>query len=125
VLLRGINDDAETMKMLLLGLLRARIRPSYLYQCDLCEGADHFRTKVEAGIEIIRELTGNITGFSIPKFVIDAPEGGGKVPINPEYILSMDDEEIVMRNYQGDVYTYPQPGDQGNSIYNAVAIGKR
>jgi len=107
VLLKNINDNSDTMKALLLGLLKSRVRPYYLYQCDLCEGAGHFRTNVETGIEIIRSLTGNITGFAIPRFVIDAPGGGGKIPISPEYVLSMDDEKIVMRNYKGDIYTYP------------------
>jgi len=111
VLLRNINDDADVMKSLLLGLVKARIRPYYLYQCDLCEGAGHFRTKVETGVEIIRQLTGNISGFAIPKFVIDVPEGGGKVPINPEYVVSMDDERVVMRNYRGNEYAYAQPRD--------------
>jgi lysine 2,3-aminomutase len=109
VLLRGINDDADTMKELLLKLVKGRIRPYYLYQCDLSQGLGHFRTNVEKGIEIIRELTGNISGYAIPRFVIDAPHGGGKVPMNPEYIISMDDSEVVMRNYKGDTYTYPQP----------------
>jgi lysine 2,3-aminomutase len=108
VLLRNINDDVETMKELLLKLVKARVRPYYLYQCDLCEGIEHFRTRVETGVEMIRSLTGQISGFAIPEFVIDAPNGGGKVPINPEYILSMDDEKVEMKNYKGDVYTYPQ-----------------
>ena len=109
VLLKGINDDAETMKKLLLGLVKARVRPYYLYQCDLCEGAGHFRTNVKKGVEIIEKLTGNISGFAIPKFVIDIPGGGGKVPVSPEYVISMDDEKVVLRNYLGKVYSYPQP----------------
>jgi lysine 2,3-aminomutase len=112
VLLRNINDNVETMKELLLKLVKARVRPYYLYQCDLCEGAEHFRTRVETGIGIIRGLTGQISGFAIPKLVIDAPNGGGKVPIGPEYILSMDDEKVEMKNYKGEVYTYPQPVGQ-------------
>jgi lysine 2,3-aminomutase len=111
VLLRGVNDSADTMKTLLLGLVKARVRPYYLYQCDLSEGLGHFRTKVETGIGIIRELTGTISGYAVPKFVIDAPNGGGKVPMNPDYIISSDDERVVMRNYKGDTYTYPQPRD--------------
>lgn len=111
VLLRHINDDAEIMKELLLKLVRARVRPYYLYQCDLSEGLGHFRTRVEKGVEIIQSLTGAISGYAIPKFVIDAPCGGGKIPINPEYVLSMDGEKVVMRNYKGDTYTYPQPED--------------
>ena len=109
VLLRNINDNTETMKELLLKLVQARVRPYYIYQCDLCEGIEHFRTRVETGIEIIRSLTGNISGFAIPRFVIDAPNGGGKVPINPDFVVSLDDEKVLMRNYEGRVYTYPQP----------------
>lgn len=111
VLLRNINDNTETMRELLLKLVKARVRPYYLYQCDLSEGLGHFRTKVDTGIEIIRNLTGAISGYAVPKFVIDAPKGGGKVPINPDYIIKKDDEKIVMRNYKGLVYTYPQPRD--------------
>ena len=109
VLLRNINDNTETMKELLLKLVKARVRPYYIYQCDLYEGSEHFRTRIETGIEIIRNLTGNISGFAIPKFVIDAPEGGGKVPLNPDFIVSMNEEQIQIRNYKGRVFTYPQP----------------
>lgn len=110
VLLKGINDNTETMKELLLKLVKARVRPYYLYQCDLSEGLQHFRTDVRTGIKIIQDLTGNISGFTVPKYVIDAPGGGGKVPINPEYIVSIDDNKVVMRNYLGKSYEYPQPG---------------
>jgi len=106
VLLRGINDNVETMRELLLKLVKIRVRPYYLYQCDLSQGLGHFRTEVEKGIEIINKLQGYISGFAVPKFVIDSPHGGGKIPINPEYVLSADDE-IVMRNYEGRIYTYP------------------
>ena len=109
VLLRGVNDSTETMKALLLGLVRARVRPYYLYQCDLGEGLGHFRTRVETGIGIIWELTGTISGYAVPKFVIDAPGGGGKVPMNPDYLMSCDGESAVIRNYRGDTYVYPQP----------------
>ena len=111
VLLRGINDNADTMKELLLKLVKARVRPYYLYQCDLSRGIGHFRTRVEKGIEIMQSLTGTISGYAVPRFVIDAPSGGGKVPINPEYVVSMDDREVVMRNYEGKIYRYPQPVD--------------
>lgn len=107
VLLRGINDNTETMKELLLKLVKMRVRPYYLYQCDLSQGLGHFRTTVEKGIEIIKNLTGNISGYAVPKFVIDAPHGGGKIPINPEYVVSVTNDEIVMRNYKNDIYTYP------------------
>ena len=111
VLLKGINDDTETMKALLLKLVKARVRPYYLYQCDLSAGIEHFRTKVDVGMQIIQDLTGNISGYAVPKFVIDAPHGGGKIPVNPEYVLKKDDANVVLRNYKGKVYTYPQPGD--------------
>jgi lysine-2,3-aminomutase len=109
VLLRGINDDTEIMKELLCKLVKARVRPYYLYQCDLSQGLDHFRTKVEKGIEIMNNLTGSITGLAVPKYVIDAPHGGGKIPINPDYVISKDDQEVIMKNYKGKIYTYPQP----------------
>ncbi|MCL1912930.1 MAG: KamA family radical SAM protein [Eubacteriaceae bacterium] len=109
VLLKGINDNTETIKALMLGLVKARVRPYYLYQCDMSVGLHHFRTDVRTGIKIIGDLTGSITGFAIPKFVIDAPGGGGKIPINPEYIVSIDDEKVVMRNNLGQIYEYPQP----------------
>ena len=109
VLMRNINDSTETMKELLLKLVRNRVRPYYIYQCDLCEGIEHFRTRVEKGIEIIRNLTGNISGFAIPRFVIDAPDGGGKIPLSPDFLVSLDDEKIVMRNYKEREYVYPQP----------------
>ena len=109
VLLKNINDNTETMKELLLKLVQARIRPYYVYQCDLFEGSEHFRTKIESGLEIIRNLTGNISGFAIPRYVLDAPNGGGKVPLNPDYIISLDDQKIELNNYEGRAYTYPQP----------------
>ena len=109
VLLRRINDNTDTMKELLLKLVQSRIRPYYIFQCDLPEGIEHFRTRVETGIEIIRNLTDTISGFAIPRFVIDAPNGGGKIPINPDYIVSLDNDKIVMRNHGGKLYTYPQP----------------
>jgi lysine 2,3-aminomutase len=111
VLLKGINDDVATMKELLLKLVKARIRPYYLYQCDLSQGLGHFRTDVRTGIEIIRQLTGNISGYAIPRFVIDAPGGGGKIAVNPDTIVSIDDQQIVLHNYQDKICVYPQPTD--------------
>ena len=108
VLLKGINDDAGTIMELMTGLVRARIRPYYLYQCDAIVGLQHFRTDVRTGVRIVQELTGHISGFAIPRFVIDAPGGGGKIPVNPEYIISIDDEKVVMRNSLGQIYEYPQ-----------------
>ena len=109
VLLKGINDDAETMKKLLLGLVKMRVRPYYLYQCDLSCGIGHFRTRVEVGVEIMHKLTGNISGYALPRYVIDAPGGGGKIPLQYEYVLSKDDQEVVLENFQGRVFRYPQP----------------
>lgn len=109
VLLRGINDNAETMKELLLKLVHMRVRPYYLYQCDLSQGISHFRTDVDTGIDILHKLTGNISGYAVPKYVIDAPKGGGKIPINYDYVISKDDREIVMENYKGSLYRYPIP----------------
>ena len=109
VLLKGINDNAEMMKRLLLGLVKMRVRPYYLYQCDLSCGIGHFRTRVETGIEIMHQLTGNISGYALPKYVIDAPGGGGKIPVGYEYVLKKDDREVVLENYKGLTYRYPQP----------------
>ncbi len=107
VLLKKVNDNVEVMKSLLHRLLMMRVRPYYIYQCDLITGSAHLRTDVRKGIEIIEALRGHTTGYAIPQFVIDAPGGGGKVPINPEYVERITDEEVVMRNYEGKVYRYP------------------
>lgn len=109
VLLRGVNDSTAVMKELMLKLVHLRVRPYYLYQCDLSRGIGHFRTTVDKGVEIIHDLTGNISGYAVPKFVIDAPGGGGKVPISYNYVVSKDDREVVMENFQGKIYRYPQP----------------
>lgn len=107
VLLKGINDDAGILKELFLRLVRMRVRPYYLYQCDVAEGIGHFRTPVSKGIEIMRNLRGFISGYAVPTFVIDAPGGGGKIPLNPDYIVSMEKGLVTMRNYKGEIYTYP------------------
>lgn len=109
VLLRGVNNDAETLKKLFCALVKIRVRPYYLYQCDMSQGIGHFRTPVSEGIDIMKHIRGFISGFAVPAFVIDAPEGGGKIPITPGYIVSMDDKEIVMKNYMDKIYTYPNP----------------
>lgn len=112
VLLKGINDDSAVMRELLLKLVKMRVRPYYLYQCDLSRGIGHFRTKVERGIEIMHSLTGYISGYAVPKYVIDAPEGGGKIPVNYDYIISFDKDEVILENYLGKKYRYPQPDDK-------------
>lgn len=114
VLLRGVNDNSAIMRDLMLKLVQTRVRPYYLYQCDLCKGCSHFRTSVQTGIEIIRNLTGNISGLAVPQYVIDAPQGGGKIPINPEYLLSIDDQQVEMLNFEGQLYNYPQPTSAGS-----------
>jgi len=107
VLLRKVNDDVEVMRSLIHRLLMMRVRPYYLYQCDLITGSAHLRADPRAGVEIIRSLRGHTTGYSIPQFVIDAPGGGGKIPINPDYVKEITEESIVMRNFSGDEYSYP------------------
>lgn len=107
VLLKGVNNDTQTMKSLIHRLLMMRVRPYYLYQCDLITGSAHLRADPREGIEIIKSLRGHTTGYSIPQFVIDAPGGGGKVPINPEYVKEVTDDAIVMRNFSGEEYSYP------------------
>ena len=109
VLLRGVNDDPVIQKSLVHRLLQMRVRPYYLYQCDLIAGSRHFRTKVETGIEIVRALRGFTTGYAVPQFVIDAPGGGGKVPVNPLYLESLDPQQALLRNWAGKPYRYPQP----------------
>jgi len=109
VLLAGINDCPHVMMTLVQKLVRNRVRPYYIYQCDLVHGAGHFRTPVAKGIEIMEALRGHTSGFAIPTYVIDAPEGGGKVPVLPNYLLSMSDSRVVVRNYEGLVTTYAQP----------------
>ncbi len=107
VLLAGINDDVATMKRLMQGLLRLRVKPYYLYQCDPIVGSAHLRTPVSKGLEIIQGLRGHTTGYAVPTYVIDAPGGGGKIPLLPEYLLGRQDDDLLLRNYAGDVYRYP------------------
>ena len=108
VLLRGVNDDVDVMRDLNHKLLMCRVRPYYLYQLDLIDGSSHLKVPVRKGIEIIEALRGFTTGYAVPQFVIDAPGGGGKVPINPGYILYHDQDKIVIRNYEGKVFEYPE-----------------
>ena len=111
VLLRHVNDDAEVMKAHLHKLLMCRVRPYYLYQCDLIEGSDHLRAGVRQGLEIMEALRGHTTGYAVPQYVIDAPGGGGKVPINPGYVLSHNADRVVIRNFEGRVFEYPEAAD--------------
>ncbi len=109
VLLKGVNDDPAVMKVLMQKLLTARVRPYYIYQCDQVAGAEHFRTTVEKGLEIVRALRGWTSGLAVPHYVIDAPGGGGKIPLLPEYVEAIDDDQVVLRNYAGKTYVYQQP----------------
>jgi len=108
VLLKGINDNSETMKSLVQKLLRIRVKPYYLFQMDLVKGTYHFRTRVETGLKIIEDLTGYTSGFAVPRYVIDAPGGGGKIPILPRYLISLEENQVIMKNYEGKQFTYPQ-----------------
>lgn len=107
VLLAGINDDVPTMKSLTQGLVRMRVKPYYLYQCDPIIGSAHFRTSVAKGLEIYQGLRGHTTGYAVPTYVIDAPGGGGKIPLLPETCLGRDGADILLRNYEGHIYRYP------------------
>ncbi len=109
VLLAGINDCPSVMKRLVQSLLKIRVRPYYMYQCDLSQGLGHFRTPVSKGIEIIEHLRGHTSGLAVPNFVIDAPGGGGKVPLMPQYLMSQSDSRVVVRNYEGEMFSYPEP----------------
>jgi len=107
VLLRLINDDPKTMTTLFQKLLTFRVRPYYLYQCDPIPGSEHFRTPISTGIRIIENLRGHTSGYAVPHYVIDAPGGGGKIPLIPEYFLGKSNGEILLRNYEGNKYRYP------------------
>ncbi len=108
VLLKGINDNADVLKELYMNLLSMKVKPYYMYQCDLSLGLNHFRCDINEGIELMKKLQGKISGMAIPKFVVDAPEGGGKIPILANNIVSSDGNEYTMKNYLGDNYIYPK-----------------
>jgi lysine 2,3-aminomutase len=109
VLLRGVNDRPEVMKRLMHGLLRLRVRPYYLYQCDPISGSEHLRTPIETGLSIIGALRGFTTGYACPTYVVDAPGGGGKIPLFPEAFAGRDGDDVLLRNYAGRVYRYRDP----------------
>lgn len=114
VLLRGVNDCAHTMKKLVQDLVKIRVRPYYIYQCDLSMGLEHFRTPVSKGIEIIENLRGHTSGYAVPTFVVDAPGGGGKIPVMPTYLISQSPGKVVLRNFEGVITTYTEPTDYVN-----------
>lgn len=118
VLLKGINDSVHIMRELVHKLVMMRVRPYYIYQCDLSMGINHFRTPVSKGIEIIEGLRGHTSGYCVPTFVVDAPGGGGKIPVMPQYMISQSPDRVVLRNYEGVITTYTQP-----SSYDQQAEG--
>ena len=120
VLLRNVNDDAGVMKALVQKLLMCRVKPYYLYQCDLISGSAHLRTSVRKGFEVMEQLRGHTTGYAVPTYVIDAPGGGGKVPIGPEYVLCRNEDRVIIRNYEGKIFEYPEAAD-GTPIVEAPA----
>jgi len=107
VLLKGINDNVSTMKKLMQGLLKNRVRPYYIYQCDPVLGSSHFRTSVKKGLDIIQGLRGHTSGYAVPSYVIDAPGGGGKIPLLPEYVQGWDGQDLILKNYEGKLFRYP------------------
>ena len=132
VLLRGVNDTPEIMKELMQKLMKARVRPYYIYMADQVAGGEHFRTTVEKGLEIVKALRGWTSGLAVPHFVIDAPGGGGKVPLLPEYVDEITEDEVVFRNYEGKRFVYKQPRqpagvgcDTGDVVPIRVASGSR
>jgi lysine 2,3-aminomutase len=125
VLLRKINSDPIILRSLFHELLKNRVKPYYLYQCDLSEGIEHFRTPVQTGIEIIESLRGHTSGLAVPEFVIDAPGGGGKVPVMPQYLISESEKRVVVRNYRGLLSVYAQPQDRDCTCSTSEEIRKR
>jgi lysine 2,3-aminomutase len=111
VLLKHVNDDVTVMRALVQKLLMCRVKPYYLYQCDLITGSAHLRASVRKGLEIMEGLRGHTTGYAVPQYVIDAPGGGGKVPVNPEYVLSRNADRVVIRNFEGKIFEYPEAAD--------------
>ncbi len=111
VLLRGVNDCVHVMKHLVHELVKMRVRPYYIYQCDLSMGLEHFRTPVSKGIEIIEGLRGHTSGYAVPTFVVDAPGGGGKTPVMPQYVISQAPGKVVLRNFEGVITTYTEPAE--------------
>jgi lysine 2,3-aminomutase len=109
VLTKGVNDNIDTMKELMHRLLRARVRPYYIYQCDPISGSSHLRTSIEKGLEIMDGLRGHTTGYAVPTFVVDAPGGGGKIPLLPNYYVGRDGDDVLLRNFEGKIYRYPDP----------------
>src|SRR3970282_891396 len=120
VLLKGINDHPEIIRRLNTQLVKAKVRPYYLFQCDQVRGLEHFRTRLSKGVEIMEALRGHTTGLAIPTFVVDVPGGGGKIPLMPNYILSMGEDRTVLRNYEGIIVGYEEARDHGRPAARGV-----
>ncbi|MGM9606602.1 MAG: lysine 2,3-aminomutase [Oscillospiraceae bacterium] len=125
VLLAGVNDCVHVMKNLVHELVKIRVRPYYIYQCDLSMGLEHFRTPVSKGIEIIEALRGHTSGFCVPTFVVDAPGGGGKTPVMPDYVISQATNKIILRNYEGVITTYTEPKHYTETCHCEVCSGRK
>ena len=124
VLLRGVNDDPYIMRELCHQLTRMRVRPYYIYQCDLSTGIEHFRTPVAKGIEIMEYLRGHTSGLAVPTYIVDAPGGGGKIPVMPNYLISMSDKKVILRNYEGVITAYTEPEDRTSKISRKCDVYK-
>ena len=124
VLLAGVNDCVHVMRKLVNDLVRIRVRPYYIYACDLSLGLSHFRTPVSKGIEIIEGLRGHTSGFCVPTFVVDAPGGGGKVPVMPNYVLSQTPRKVILRNFEGVITTYTEPEHYESRCNGPVCRGE-
>ncbi len=122
VLLRGINDCPYIIRKLVQDLVKIRVRPYYLYQCDLSSGIEHFRTPVGKGIEIMELLRGHTSGFAVPTYVIDAPGGGGKIPVSPQYLISQSNDKVILRNYEGVICAYTEPEDKTSGCHHCEEI---
>ncbi len=116
VLMKGVNDNHEVVKELMHKLLKIRVRPYYMYMADETKGANHFRTSVETGLQIVENLRGHTSGLAIPHFVIDAPGGGGKIPLTPNYVLQHDEEKIILRNFKNEIFVYKNVKDKNNTV---------
>ena len=122
VLLKGVNDDIGVLRALCHKLLMCRVKPYYLYQCDLIAGSDHLRASVRKGLELMDQLRGHTTGYAVPQYVIDAPDGGGKVPVNPDYVLSHNADRVVIRNFEGRVFEYPEPATRPVTVQGPAPV---
>ena len=125
VLLRGVNDCVHVMKKLMHELVKNRVRPYYIYQCDLSMGLEHFRTPVSKGIEIIENLRGHTSGYAVPTFVVDAPGGGGKTPVMPTYVISQSPNKVILRNFEGVITTYTEPREYHEDCHCEACQAKR